>query len=303
MDKNLFEPLGLMDQEQQIIARPRVSYAQDAWRRFKQNKLALIALIVLIVMALFIIFGPMISGYNFAAINGKARNLSPCWEHWFGTDKLGRDTFSRVWVGGRVSLIIGLTGALISSVVGTIYGGISGYFGGRVDTLMMRFLEICIAVPYLVVVILLSVVLNSKGIGTLLLAMTITGWCGDARMVRAQVLQIKRQEFVLAAQAMGVSNLKIILRHLIPNVLSVVLVSISFEVPGYIFGEAFLSYIGLGIQPPNTSWGALAALAQSNFTFYPEQLFFPSLMIALTMLAFTMLGDGLRDALDPRLRK
>ncbi|EEX47638.1 MULTISPECIES: ABC transporter permease [Jonquetella] len=302
MDDELFQPLGPADQTHQTLARPRVSYAQDAWRRFKQNKLALAALVVLLILCFLVIFGPALSGYKFSAIS-RSRNLAPSLQHLFGTDQLGRDTFARVWVGGRVSLIIGLAGALISSVVGTIYGGVSGYFGGRVDDLMMRFLEICISIPYLVVVILLSVVLQSKGIGTLLLAMTITGWCGDARLVRGQVLQIKRQEFVLAAQAMGVSSWKIIWRHLLPNVLSVVLVSISFEIPGYIFGEAFLSYVGLGIQPPNTSWGALAALAQTNFTFYPEQLFFPALMIAITMLCFTMLGDGLRDALDPRLRK
>lgn len=303
MEQDLFKPLGLQPEEMQVSARPRVSYAADAWRRFKQNKLALFALIVLLILVFFIIFGPMISGYDYSKIDPRARNLGPSLAHWFGTDTLGRDTFTRVWVGGRVSLIIGLVGAGISVVVGTIYGGISGYFGGKVDTVMMRIIEVAVSVPYLVVVVLLSVVLQSKGIGTLLLAMTITGWCGDARMVRAQVMQVKRQEFVLAAQAMGVSSWRIILRHLVPNVISILLVSISFSVPGYIFGEAFLSYVGLGIQPPNTSWGALAALAQTNFTFYPEQLFFPALMIALTMLAFTMMGDGLRDALDPKLRK
>lgn len=303
MEQDLFLPLGLEAEKVDVSARPRVSYVADAWRRFKQNRLALIALCVLVVLAFFIVFGPMISGYDFSRIDPKARNLGPSLQHWFGTDSLGRDTFTRVWVGGRVSLLIGLVGTAISVFVGTVYGGVSGYFGGRVDTLMMRIIEVLISIPYLVVVVLLSVVLQSKGIGTLLLAMTITGWCGDARMVRAQVLQVKRQEFVLAAQAMGVSSWRIVLRHLVPNVISILLVSISFSVPGYIFGEAFLSYVGLGVQAPNTSWGALAALAQSNFFYYPEQLFFPAFMIALTMLAFTMMGDGLRDALDPKLRK
>jgi oligopeptide transport system permease protein len=133
--------------------------------------------------------------------------------------------------------------------------------------------------------------------------MTLTGWCSIARLVRGQVLQIKSQEYILAANALGVSPWKIIVRHLIPNTLSVVLVSITFDIPGYIFSEAFLSYVGLGVQPPETSWGALAAAAQTSFTFYPYQMFFPALMIALTMLSFTLLGDGLRDALDPRLRK
>ena len=169
--------------------------------------------------------------------------------------------------------------------------------------IMMRIVEILISVPYLIVVIVLSIVLNSKGMFTLILAMTITGWCGTARMVRAQMLTIKNEEYVLAAKALGVKSSKIIVRHMIPNTLSTVIVAITFDIPGYIFSEAFLSYLGLGIQPPNTSWGALASAAQAQFQFYPSQLFFPAGMIALTMLCFTLIGDGLRDALDPKLRK
>ncbi len=289
--------------EAERIARPRISYLQDVWRRFKQNRLALLALIILLVLAFLVIFGPVLSGYEFEAVDRTARNQFPSLTHWFGTDRLGRDLFARVCQGGRISLIIGLVGALISSTVGCLYGGISAYFGGVVDDVMMRVVEIIISVPYLIVVILLSVVLQSQGVFTLILAMTLTGWCSIARLVRGQVLQIKSQEYVLAAQALGVRPWKIILRHLIPNTLSVVLVSITFDIPGYIFSEAFLSYVGLGVQPPNTSWGALAAMAQTSFTFYPYQMFFPALMIALTMLSFTLLGDGLRDALDPRLRK
>ena len=160
-----------------------------------------------------------------------------------------------------------------------------------------------ISVPYLIVVILLSVVLQSQGIGTLILAMTLTGWCGIARIVRGQMLQVKAEEYIMAAKALGVRPWKIIVKHMTPNTLGVVLVAITFDIPGYIFGEAFLSFIGLGVQPPDTSWGALASSAQSLFVFYPYQLFFPALMIALTMLCFTLIGDGLRDALDPRLRK
>nr|WP_321502742.1 ABC transporter permease [uncultured Dethiosulfovibrio sp.] len=289
--------------EAERIARPKVSYLQDVWRRFKENKMALVALIILILLGFMVIFGPSISGYAFEEVDRTARNQFPSLKHWFGTDKLGRDMFARVCQGGRVSLIIGLAGAFISSVIGCLYGGISAYLGGKTDDIMMRIVEIIISVPYLIVVILLSVVLQSQGIFTLILAMTLTGWCSTARLVRGQVLQIKGQDYVLAAQALGVSPWRIITRHLIPNVLSVVLVSITFDIPGYIFSEAFLSYVGLGIQPPNTSWGALAAMAQTSFTFYPYQMFFPALMIALTMLSFTLLGDGLRDALDPRLRK
>lgn len=301
--KEKFIILGTEGAEAERIARPRVSYLQDVWRRFRENRLALIALILLILLIALVTFGPKISGYAFEEIDKSARNVAPCAEHWFGTDKLGRDLFARVCQGGRISLLIGLIGALISSVIGCIYGGISAYFGGAVDNVLMRIVEIIISVPYLIVVILLSVVLQSKSMFTLILAMTLTGWCGIARLVRGQMLQLKGQEFVTAARALGVSPLRIITRHMIPNSLSVVLVSLTFDVPGYIFAEAFLSYIGLGIQPPNTSWGALAAMAQSTFTFYPYQMFFPALMIALTMLSFTLLGDGLRDALDPRLRK
>jgi oligopeptide transport system permease protein len=168
---------------------------------------------------------------------------------------------------------------------------------------MMRIVEVLISVPYLIVVILLSVILQSSSIFTLILAMTLTGWCGIARIVRGQMLQVKAQEYIMAARALGVRPWKIIVRHMIPNTLGVVLVAITFDIPGYIFGEAFLSFIGLGVQPPDTSWGALASAAQSRFIFYPYQLLFPSLMIALTMLCFTLIGDGLRDALDPRLRK
>ena len=196
-----------------------------------------------------------------------------------------------------------MIGALVAATVGCVYGGLSAYFGGKVDTIMMRIVEVISSIPYLIVVILLSVILDSKSLGTLILALTLTGWCGTARLVRGQMLQLKSQEFVMAAQALGVPPWRIILKHLIPNTMSTIIVSITFAIPNYIFSEAFLSFIGLGIQPPNTSWGALSSAAQTNFLFYPYQLFFPSLMIALTMLSFTLLGDGLRDALDPKLRK
>jgi len=288
---------------QEFLGRKRISYMQDAWRRLLENKIAIASLIILIILAFFCLFGPAMSGYNYEEIDSQARNQNPGAEHWFGTDKLGRDMFARVWIGGRGSIVIGITGALIASLVGCLYGGISAYFGGVADVVMMRIVEIISSVPYLIVVILLSVVLQSKSLGTLLLAMTLTGWCGIARLVRGQMLQIRSQEFIMAAHCLGVRPWKIIIRHMIPNMLNVVIVAITFDIPGYIFSEAFLSYIGLGVQPPSTSWGALASAAQTNFVFYPYQMFFPALMIALTMLAFTLFGDGLRDALDPRLRK
>ena len=298
-----FQIIGADEAKADAIARPRVSYLQDVWRRFRQNKMALIALIILTILIVMVLIGPAISGYEFEEVDKTARNMGPSASHWFGTDKLGRDLVARVWQGGRVSILIGLVGALVSAVIGCLYGGIAAYFGGIVDDVMMRILEVIISIPYLIVVILLSVVLESKSVGTLILAMTIAGWCQTARLVRGQMLSLKSQEYVLAAQALGVSPWRIILKHMLPNTLSVILVSVTFDIPNYIFSEAFLSYVGLGIQPPNTSWGALCSMAQTTFTFYPYQLFFPALMIALTMLSFTLLGDGLRDALDPRLRK
>jgi len=303
IDISSFEIIGVAENRCDTIARPRVSYLKDAWRRFRENKIALIAMCILVVIVIMVVFLPPLSRYEFEEINKEARNMSPSTAHWFGTDKLGRDLFARVCVGGRVSIIIGITGALISSVIGCIFGGISAYFGGKVDTVMMRIVEILMSIPYLIIVILMSIVLNSKSLTTLILAMTITGWCGIARLIRGQMLQIKNEEYILAAKAMGVSPWKIVTKHMIPNTIGVVIVAITFDIPGYIFAEAFLSYIGLGVQPPGTSWGALASAAQAQFTHYPYQLFFPSLMIALTMLSFTLMGDGLRDALDPRLRK
>lgn len=297
-----FEIIGL-GTDAEAPSRPRIGYWQDAWRRLRENKVAFLALIILLIMVFFVVFGPAISGYQFEQIDSTSINQAPSAQHWFGTDDLGRDLFARVWQAGRVSLMIGIVGAVVASVIGSIYGGIAAYFGGVVDDIMMRIVEVLLSIPYLIIVILISVVTDSKSLGTMMLALTLTGWCGIARLVRGQMLQLKTQEYILAANALGVKPIKIILKHMIPNTIGMIIVAITFDIPGYIFSEAFLSYVGLGIQPPSTSWGALASAAQQNFMFYPYQLLFPALMIALTMLSFTLLGDGLRDALDPKLRK
>ena len=298
-----FQIIGVEDNGTEHAARKQVGYWQDAWRRLRQNKTAMAALILLAVLLLLTLIGPYITGYSFEQMDKDAKNLAPSLEHWFGTDDLGRDLFTRVWQGGRVSMAIGLFSALVSTVIGVIYGSVSAFFGGAVDNIMMRIVEVLISIPYLIIVILISVITDSHSLGTLILALTLTGWCGTARLIRGQILQLREQEYVLAADALGVSPMRVIVKHLIPNTLGLIIVGITFDIPGYIFSEAFLSYIGLGIQPPATSWGALASAAQANFRFYPYQLFLPSLMIALTMLSFTLLGDGLRDALDPRMRQ
>jgi oligopeptide transport system permease protein len=302
LSKEKFKIIGCEDANADEILRPSMTYWQDAWRRLKQNKVAIVSLVILILISLMTIVGPYINGFRFEVTNNDLINQGPNLKHWFGTDNLGRDIFSRVWAGGRVSIIIGLVGAFIDTVVGSIYGGISGFYGGFVDDIMMRIVEILGSIPYLIVVILVSLIFH-KGIGAIIIAMTITGWVYMARLVRGQLLQIKEQEYVLAATALGANPSRLIAKHLLPNTLGVMIVAITFSIPDFIFGEAFLSYLGQGIQSPNTSWGALASAAQPNLMFYPYQLFFPSLFISLTMLSFTLLGDGLRDSLDPRLRQ
>lgn len=289
--------------ETRFAAKP-VGYLQDAWRRFRKNKVALFSAILLLLIIGMVFLGPVFSPYRIEDVaDTSIRNAAPGADHIFGTDTLGRDLFVRVCEGGKVSIAIGLAGALISVVAGCIYGGVSALLGGKADNLMMRIVDILSSVPNILLVILISVVIDSKSVATLLFALTITGWCPTARIVRSQMLGITKSDYILAARLMGISNFKIVLRHLIPNSISVIIVDMTFRIPGFIFSEAFLSYVGLGVQPPQTSWGALAAGAQSMYQFYPNQLLFPAGMIALTMLAFTLLGDGLRDALDPKLRR
>lgn len=290
------------DNESIKIVKSSVGYWEEAWIRLKRNKISILAGIILLILIVMCFIGPSLTPYSYSDMNPSNRFISPNTTHWFGTDSLGRDLFTRIWVGGRVSLTLGIIGAIIDVTIGLIYGGIAGYFGGKIDNLMMRFLEILASIPYLVLVILISLVVG-KGIYSLIIAMTVTGWCYMARLVRGQIFQIKSQEYILAARALGTSDIKIIVKHLLPNTMGVIIVAVTFDIPSFIFGEAFLSFIGLGVQAPMTSWGVLAAEAQSTMAFYPYQLFFPSLMISLTMLSFQLLGDGLRDALDPKLRQ
>lgn len=298
----LFTALPVSEKSAERMARPRITYLSDAWRRFKENRMALIAMCVLCVLILLVVFAPILSPYGFSQMDTRSKHQLPSWQHWFGTDELGRDIFTRIWVGGRVSIAIGLVGALISAVVGTLYGAISAFSDGIVDNIMMRIVEILNSIPYLLYVILIQLFFRERSLGTMILALTITGWLGSARMVRGQLLALKNQDFVLAAQTLGVPGRQIILKHLIPNTMNIIIIAITFDIPGYIFSEAFLSYLGIGIEMPMTSWGAMASAAQSKFLFYPLELLWPSLMIAITMLSFVLMGDGLRDALDPRLR-
>lgn len=302
IDKELFEVVGYDKEVLDTIARPSITYWQDAWRRLKKNKVAIFSMLLLIIIGLACVFVPIFSRMDFKEQAIEFANQGPSKEHWFGRDELGRDIFVRVWIGGRVSILIGLVGALVSLIVGAVYGGISGYFGGIVDDIMMRIVEVIVGIPYMIIVILVTIALG-KGLTSLIIALCISSWTGLARLVRGQVLQLKESEYVLAAQMLGSSPMKIVLQHLLPNTLSVIIVNLTFQVPGFIFSEAFLSFIGLGVQPPYTSWGAMASLGQQQMAYYPHELFFPAAAISLTMLAFNLLGDGLRDALDPKLRQ
>lgn len=304
--RNVFSPemfthRGKNLSEMEAIVRPSITYWQDAWRRLKQNRVAMLGLVIIVLYTVLAIVGPMITPYDFRETDASQMNLPPSAKHWFGTDMAGRDLWERTWQGARISLMIGFVAAFLNAVIGVVVGGISGYFGGKVDMVIMRFIDVMYAIPYLIIVILMMVILGT-GIMPLIVALVIDGWLGMARLVRGQVLALKEQEYVLAAKVLGANHGRIIFRHLIPNTLGVILVNLTMSVPGAIFSEAFLSFIGLGVMPPNVSWGQLASYGAQSFRVYPFQLIIPAFFISTTMLSLNLLGDGLRDALDPRLR-
>ncbi|WMM24456.1 ABC transporter permease [Tissierella sp. MB52-C2] len=302
MEENMFERVGTKGLSGEEINKPSLTYWSDVWRRFRSNKLSIFGLILLTIVVFIILAGPLMSKHDYQYINSDMKNLKPSAEYWFGTDDMGRDIFTRVCYGGRISLLIGLCCTLVMFIIGSLLGALAGLKGGVVDNVIMRLAEFIGNLPYLIIVLILSVVLG-RSIFALVLAMSLTSWVGTTRMVRGQILQIREQDYVEAATALGSSTGRIIMKHLLPNTLGIIMVDITMSVPGFIFGEAFLSYIGLGVQAPKTSWGALASAGQEQLMFYPHQLFFPCLMIVITMLAFHLIGDGLSDALDPKLRK
>ncbi|MEG2595438.1 MAG: ABC transporter permease [Ruthenibacterium sp.] len=287
--------------------RPSISFWQDAMRRLWRDKKAIICMIILVIVIVGSIVVPMISPFTISEQHLEHASLpmfstvSPGHTHIFGTDDLGRDIWTRVWDGGRTSLIIAFTAVFACLFIGVTYGGISGYCGGAVDNVMMRFLEIVNGIPYLIIVILMMTIMDA-GITSMIVAYVTVGWVGMARLVRGQIISLKEQEFVMAAHAMGASGARIIARHLVPNILSVVIINITLAVPSAIFTEAFLSFIGLGVPIPNTSWGVLAQEGVNKMQIYPSELIIPALFISITMLSFNLLGDSLRDAFDPKLR-
>ncbi len=313
------------------ISKPSLSFWQDAWLRIRKNKAAIVSMILLAFIFLMAFIGPLISPHDSEKQTITHANLPPkvpglesigildgtanlagtevdMYElkkvdtyYWFGTDGLGRDMFSRVWEGTQISLFIAFVAAVIDMIIGVLYGGISAYYGGRVDDMMQRIVEILYGIPNLVVVILMILVMD-PGILAIIIAITITGWIGMSRIVRGQVLKFKNQEFVLASRTLGASNNRIISKHLLPNILGIIIINTMFTIPGAIFFEAFLSFIGLGLQPPAASLGTLINDGYKLIKFQPHILLFPSMILSVLMVAFNLLGDGLRDALDPKMK-
>ncbi|WP_040949473.1 oligopeptide ABC transporter permease [Gorillibacterium massiliense] len=305
------------------------SYWRDAFNRFKANKGAVFGLIVIAIIAIFAIVGPMVSDHTYKSMNIRHKSLAPRihgFEHMpifngvanginsyeqkglkdvyytFGTDTLGRDLWTRTWMGTRISLYIALIAVAIDMVIGMGYGLISGYFGGKVDNIMQRFIEILSGIPNLVIVTLLIVVLK-PGLVTITLALMITGWIGMSRVARAQMLKLKEQEFVLASRTLGARNLAIIFKDVLPNILGQIIIMSMFSIPSAIFTEAFLAFIGLGIPQPMASLGSLISESFKSMTIYPYMIVAPVVVLALLMLSFNLLADGLRDALDPKMKE
>ena len=301
LNKSDFEPVNV-NTDGNTIVRKSTTYWQDVWRRLKKHKLAMVGLVIIIILSVLAIFGPMLSPYSYSDQDLANANQPPSAEHWFGTDNLGRDLFTRVLYGARISLAIGLVTSIISFGIGVTYGAISGFFGGKIDALMMRFVDILYGLPFLLYVILLIVIME-PGLGPIFIALGIVFWLNMARIVRGEILSLKEREFVLAAKTIGANSRRIIMRHLVPNAMGPIIITMTLVIPEAIFSEAFLSYIGLGVSAPIASWGVLASDGYAAIRAYPWQLFFPAVFISVTILAFNFLGDGLRDALDPRMRK
>jgi oligopeptide transport system permease protein len=298
---DLFEAAEQNSSDLEYIARKHHSALYDGWIRLRKNKAAVICAVILIVITLFAIFAPILGQYTYFDTNYKAKLKPPSIEHPFGTDQFGRDQWARIWYGTRISLLIGLVAALLNLFIGVIYGAVSAMIGGRVDAIMQRIIEILVGVPHLIIVILFMMILP-PGVGTIVIAMSITGWVNMARLVRAQILKLKNQEFVMAAKLLGTSGWKMIMKHLVPNTVSVIVIQIMFAIPSAIFTEAFLSFIGVGLAAPKASLGVLINDGYKMLRAAPYMLIYPALAIILIMVCFSILGDGLRDALDPRMK-
>ena len=288
-----------LQQYQDVIFEQGRSPWQDAWYRLKQNKLAIISLNFLAALVVIAVLTPWLAPYGYETQNLALGASGPSAEHWLGTDIHGRDLMTRLMYGGRISLMVGFAATTVSLVIGVFWGAIAGYVGGLTDTVLMRIVDILYALPFMIFIILLMVVFG-RSLLLLFLAIGLIEWLTMARIVRTQVMNIRNQEFVSAAVVTGLSHWQIISRHIIPNIIGPVIVYITLTVPSVMLLEAFLSFLGLGIQPPQSSWGVLISGGVETMEEYPWLLLFPGLTLSTTLFALNFLGDGLRDALDPR---
>ncbi len=279
------------------------SLFQDAKVRFLKNKAAVFSLVVIAIIVLLVIFGQNLSSYSYEDIDWDNMQIAPSFEtgHYFGTDDLGRDIFVRTLQGGKISLMVGIMGALVAVIIGVLYGATAGFIGGKVDNYMMRFVDILASFPFMFFVILL-VTFFGRNIGFIFVAIGMVSWLDIARIVRGQTLALKEKEFIEAAHVSGTSNSKIVRKHIIPNVIGIVVVYATLLIPNMIIFESFLSFLGLGVQEPDTSWGALVNEGSKVMDIAIWQLIYPGLFLVVTLFCFNFVGDGLRDALDPKDR-
>ncbi len=280
--------------------RPKSAFV-DVFQRMLKNKGATIGLIIFLLIVLASIFAPLLTPYTPTQMDMMNIHKGPSAKHWFGTDIMGRDIFTRILYGGRYSLMLGISATLVGSAVGIIIGCVAGYFGGVTETVLMRFMDVWSSIPGQMMAIIISAVLGGSFVNTVI-ALSIGRVPGSARMIRGQILAERKKEYIEAAKALNISNASIMFRHILPNVISPMIVSMTMSIGGTITMAAGLSYIGLGVQPPTAEWGALLSDARSYISSYPYMMIFPGLAIMLTVLAINMMGDGLRDALDPKMR-
>ena len=298
----LFQPMAEAERTMDQINQLKIKSCLYAYLTNKTDPLAVIGFIFIFLMILLAVFGPIFSPYTYEQQDYEAIYQTPNAQHLLGTDMFGRDLFTRIAYGARISLTIGFVAALVNMVIGALYGGIAGFFGGKVDMILMRIVDIFAAVPSLLYIILLMMFLGSN-LQSILIALCLTYWFSTARQTRAQILSIRNQDFALAAKVAGETDFQILIRHLIPNSIGPIIVTVSSLVPAAIFEEAFLSFIGIGIAVPVASWGTLANDGMKVMGMYPYLMIYPAAAISLTMFALNFIGDGLRDALDSRLKK
>ena len=285
-----------------VIHEEGSSLWRDAWIKLSKNYLALLGLAVLVLLVVISLLTPWIAPYSYSAQNLDIGATAPSLQHWLGTDVFGRDMLTRIMYGGRISLMVGFVATGVALVIGILWGAVAGFYGGRIDALMMRIVDILYALPFMIFIVLLMVVFG-RNILLLFLAIGAVEWLTMARIVRGQVMSLRHQEFVEAANSLGLSQWIIIRRHIIPNTLGPVIVYTTLTIPSVMLLEAFLSFLGLGIQPPESSWGLLISYGVETMEEYPWLLIFPGIALSLTLFALNFLGDGLRDALDPRTSK